>query len=66
MQRAGFSLKEKKNMLISSETRFGIEVTGELHLMYMYVQSFYNSVMYIYIIMLMFPFHLQSGHSLKL
>ena len=62
MQRAGFSLKEK-NMLISSETRFGIEVTGELHLMYMYVQSFYNSVMYI---MLMFPFHLQSGHSLKL
>ena len=45
MQRAGFSLKEKKNMLISSETRFGIEVTGELHLMYMYVQSFYNSVM---------------------
>ena len=39
----GVSLAEKKNMLLSSETRFGIEVTGELHL---YVQSCNNNVMY--------------------
>ena len=28
-QRAGFNSKEKKKMLLSDETRLGIEVTGE-------------------------------------
>ena len=32
MERPGFAANEKNNMLLSYETRYGIEVTGELHL----------------------------------
>ena len=29
MAQSGLSMKEKNSMLLSAETRFGIEVTGE-------------------------------------
>ena len=54
MAQSGLSMKEKNSMLLSPETRFGIEVTGK-----------YNFACTLYISLLSWFFHFQYGHSLK-
>ena len=54
MAQSGLSMKEKNSMLLSPETRFGIEVTGK-----------YNFACTLYITLLSCFFHFQYGHSLK-
>ena len=49
--RAGFTAKEKKNMLLSQETLLGIEVTGKAVLI---MSDIYGILIYMFVIFLQF------------